>query len=295
MLERLLDVKHHRSVFYVSNVIFWVLGWGSLAVGIWLYTEKNSYAALAPHSYSAMSAAGLCICSGVMVLIISFIGCLGTWMRSRYLMISYFCFVCLLFFTGSITGAMGLFYKESVRHNVKFNLYATINRTHVVEHTLGPQQTIRLTWDQMQSQLQCCGVEGPHDWYFSPQWPKQKFVPDACCNPSFFLGDLHSRVGCGKNAANEPLFYKNGCFEPFTDWLLQHLYVIGIVALMFAFVEVFVLTTSMRLICHLYQQDKHRREDEPTLRYNRNGTTQEGECKLIPRIADEENILRDRE
>lgn len=64
-----------------------MLGWGSLALGIWLYTE-DSYSSLAPNSFSSMSAAGLCISTGAMVIIISFIGCIGIWIQSKCLLVT---------------------------------------------------------------------------------------------------------------------------------------------------------------------------------------------------------------
>ena len=59
---------------------------------------------------------------------------------------------------------------------------------------------------------------------------------------------------CGRDVANHAILYKQvikylvssliiflplkGCATPFTDWLLQHLHIIGMVALIFGIVEV---------------------------------------------------------
>ncbi len=57
-------------------------------MGIWLYIDRNTYAALAPSSYSAMSTAGLCISMGGMVLIIAFVGLVGAWIESKCLLVA---------------------------------------------------------------------------------------------------------------------------------------------------------------------------------------------------------------
>lgn len=52
-----------------------------------MYWEE-AFTFLAPSSYSAMSAAGLSISSGAMVLIIAFVGSIGLWIQSKRLLIT---------------------------------------------------------------------------------------------------------------------------------------------------------------------------------------------------------------
>jgi len=178
-----------------------------------------------------------------------------------------------------MTGVMGYFYRDGVRHTVKFGLYSSINQSYVIDSTRF--QNIRITWEHMQSKLRCCGVVGYKDWFYSSQWPKHRFVPDSCCDASFFKAANGSMRNCGKSEANGHLFYKQGCYELFTDWLLEHLYIVGVVALLFALVEVVVLTTSLRLIFYLNKREKQCC-DEPSYKYTRNGSAiHDGECSLI--------------
>lgn len=51
----------------------------------------------------------------------------------------------------SITGVLAYFYRDAVKHSVKYSLYATINHTYVVDYR--PEHNIRITWDNMQSQV----------------------------------------------------------------------------------------------------------------------------------------------
>uniref|UniRef100_A0A915N410 Tetraspanin n=1 Tax=Meloidogyne javanica TaxID=6303 RepID=A0A915N410_MELJA len=112
--------------------------------------QKNIYSILAPSSYSSMSAAGLCAAVGAMVLIISLVGIAGIWFNSSRLIISYFCFVLLLFIIQCIAGLMGILYKESVYEYAKLNLRHTINLTY------GDNPNADLLWNawaQMQSDV----------------------------------------------------------------------------------------------------------------------------------------------
>uniref|UniRef100_A0A183CBB0 Tetraspanin n=1 Tax=Globodera pallida TaxID=36090 RepID=A0A183CBB0_GLOPA len=257
LLDYLLSVRLHVYIFYASNTIFWSCGWGALAVGIWLYKQKSLYSVLAPTSYSAMSAAGLCVAIGAMILIISFIGCVSVWLKSKSLMISFFCFVSLLFLIQCMTGVMGFMYEGVVKERAKITLLHTINDTYYGDN---PKATLLWnTWNQMQIELKCCGVDNFTDWFFYPRWKGRRFVPDSCCELSKFKVLANSSLNCGKSTESYPFLYLRGCAEPFTDWLLQHLRIVGMMALLFGIVELVVLSSSLRLLYNFHQNEKKRR------------------------------------
>uniref|UniRef100_A0A914HDA4 Tetraspanin n=1 Tax=Globodera rostochiensis TaxID=31243 RepID=A0A914HDA4_GLORO len=253
LLDYLLSVRLHVYIFYASNTIFWSCGWGALAVGIWLYKQKSLYSVLAPTSYSAMSAAGLCVAIGAMILIISFIGCVSVWLKSKSLMISFFCFVSLLFLIQCMTGVMGFMYEGVVKERAKITLLHTINDTYYGDN---PRATLLWnTWNQMQIELKCCGVDNFTDWFFYPRWKGRRFVPDSCCEVSKF-----------------EFLYLRGCAEPFTDWLLQHLRIVGMMALLFGIVELVVLSSSLRLLCNFHQNEKKQRHSDRKRNCAQNGS-----------------------
>nr|CAD7441906.1 unnamed protein product [Timema bartmani] len=62
-------------------------GCGVLGVGVWLRLAYSGYAALLPQ-YSMFSADSLCIAVGVIVFVIAFFGCCGSWFQSRCMLIT---------------------------------------------------------------------------------------------------------------------------------------------------------------------------------------------------------------
>lgn len=250
------DIHRHRQFFIFLNIVFWAFGWGALVAGIWLYMQKNIYSILAPSSFSSMSAAGLCTAVGAMILIISLIGIAGIWFNSGGLIISYFCFVLLLFIIQCIAGLMGLLYKESVYDFAKLNLRHTINLTY------GESPNSALLWNawaQMQSDLNCCGAISHSDWFYYPGWKGMKFVPDSCCNlKSFNLNNsINSTQNCGKSLENiDKVIYKQGCVGPFTDWLLQHLHITKLLTLLLGILEILILFSTLHLLLNFHKNKK---------------------------------------
>ncbi|CAD5217469.1 unnamed protein product [Bursaphelenchus okinawaensis] len=261
----------NRRRFYFSNVVYFLMGAGFLAIGIHLYTEQHTYAALAPSSYSAMSTAGLCVCAGCMIMIVALIGYVGASLASKWLISVYILFVVILFLVQVVTLVVGFLHLDLARERIRHSLYSTINRTFVTDY--GPESSFRLTWDYMQETLECCGVEGYDDWYYAARWPKNRFVPDSCCKAPFF-GET-SRDNCGKTNITK-MFFENGCYQPFTDWLLRHLSVIRVFSVCFIVSESSLLFLSAKILSCLRKLKKASKA--PSYRFTR---THRGDEKLI--------------
>ncbi|KAI6241552.1 Tetraspanin [Aphelenchoides fujianensis] len=163
---------------------------------------------------------GLCVCSGAAVLIMGFVGCIGASLGSKWLLYLYMVFLSLLVLVQLTTGVMGFIHNDVARQRTRHSLFNTINRTLAVQS--GPQATFRITWDYMQKTLKCCGVNNYTDWYFATQWPKNRFIPDSCCDPDHFQANA-SMKNCGKVEKHVDYAFGQGCYELFADWLLHHL------------------------------------------------------------------------
>ncbi|KAI6235656.1 Tetraspanin [Aphelenchoides besseyi] len=263
-VRRICNYEHDvENVKEISVKRLKLLGWASLAVGIYLYIEHHRYANLAPSSYSAMSTAGLCVCAGCTVVIMAFIGCIGASIGSKWLLYLYTTFLALLVLVQITTGAMGFLHDDLARERVKQSLYSTINRTHPVP--TGPQSRFGVTWDYMQKTLQCCGVENFTDWYYATQWPTNRFIPDSCCNPSAFQANA-SMKNCGTIEKHKDYAFKQGCYELFADWLLHHLMAVKMFSVSFVLIEAVLLILTALLISDIRKYQKRR---EPTYRFQR--------------------------
>ena len=74
---------------------------------------------------------------------------------------------------------------------------------------------IKREWDDLQSNFQCCGVDGYKDWHNNLN-SNANDVPDTCCT-----GNAPSQ-GCGKNAGIENAwqsYFTDGCITMMIKWL----------------------------------------------------------------------------
>ncbi|GMR60899.1 hypothetical protein PMAYCL1PPCAC_31094, partial [Pristionchus mayeri] len=232
------------SIFCIANCFLLVVGVCALIVGIWLYLEKNDFVDLTPSSFSALSAAGLCAFSGATIAIISAVGFIAVSIEGRCLLITYTCFVILLILIQSVTGLTGFMYKESTREKIRHDLLSNINRRTATTRA-GRIIRLNVSWDHLHESLECCGVDGPSDWYNNTQWPRNEFVPDSCCDPQKFNGSMHF---CGK-IRNTSLWFKQGCYEVFADWLFHHVHVVSGLSFFLIATEIWVLGATFMVLC----------------------------------------------
>ena len=83
------------------------------------------------------------------------------------------------------------------------------------------------TWDLVQENFKCCGLEGKDDW---------KDTPDSCC-----VGGKEQDYGKIAIGHGHEL-YEEGCLNTFTEFFRDNLYYVGVIAFCLAAVGVLVIS-----------------------------------------------------
>ncbi|TMS36535.1 hypothetical protein L596_003678 [Steinernema carpocapsae] len=253
----------NRWIFLGANAFFWVLGWSLLIVGIWIYSDQHVYSIMVRPSFNPMSSAALCVSCGLAVVIIGFIGFIGAVYESKCMLVVYFLFVAFLFFVQLLTGSLGVLYRERIMDNVRRDLVLHINKPYVSKDHMDPNG-LKYTWDHLQTALQCCGSQNYTDWFRSVHWPKNNFVPDSCCDKSLFK-EGESIENCGQNFEHRDLWYQQGCYKPFTNWLLRHGKFVVAFSFVFIVVDICVFVTALRIFFFVRRKEL----DSGVYRYRR--------------------------
>merc|ERR1712130_992203 len=95
------------------------------------------------------------------------------------------------------------------------------------------------TWDIVQNELHCCGVEAPADWTRerNETFPEGQ-VPDSCC----VGGQV---AGCGAKGDVEK--FKDGCYSLFKAKFIDNIAIVGGVALGVAAIELAIVLFAAAL------------------------------------------------
>uniref|UniRef100_A0A1I8ENQ9 Tetraspanin n=2 Tax=Wuchereria bancrofti TaxID=6293 RepID=A0A1I8ENQ9_WUCBA len=237
MTSYLLSRSAQKQAFFSFNTIFWVLGFGSLLIGLWSYVTKQTYVDLIPSSYGTLSAVGLCIAAGLTVIIITFVGCLGVWIESRLLLLAYIFFICLLFAVQFVVSILTLNYQSDIYRRVRIEMEQSL-KYHGEVFT-----SSQLTWDNLQKVFLCCGVNGPADWFDNQKWSNSSYVPDSCCNKIYF--NNNSSTDCGKDKENWEFWFQQGCSDVYANWIFEEIKIAAYIAVVFICIEFFLLVLAL--------------------------------------------------
>jgi len=226
------------AVFFF-NLIFWILGIAILGIGIWVRTTKGDYATLTS-SIPMASAANLFIAVGIIVMIVGFVGCLGAWKESQCLLMTFFILLLLIFILELTAGILGYLYRGKVETEVKKDLVKELDN-----YGQSGQEGLTNTWDRLQTEEQCCGVNNYTDW---SSWNETR-LPDSCC--------VQHTTGCGEDMSDLTKFHQTGCAMKLEALLGDNLYLIGGVGVAIAVIQILGMIFSLFLCCEVRKSGKY--------------------------------------
>ena len=243
-----------------------------MAIGVWLRISWDTYSRILP-SYHVLSADNLAIGAGALMILIGFCGCCGSWFQSKCLLVSYLAVIVAIMLLEVTAGTLGYFFRAQIRETLHQELVDGIKNKYSENDTFG----MHSTWDHVQTHFNCCGVDTYQDWYHISAWKEEERVPETCCvsvngtsETLFDLDEKNSTEICGRDVARDlPRFRTHGCFKKIRHWILEHLHVVGLTCIIFAFIQFFSIVAALLVVCTMdYKRTRPRKgNSRPT--YNR--------------------------
>ncbi|KAF0300896.1 Tetraspanin-11 [Amphibalanus amphitrite] len=212
-----------KYLLFFSNFLILVGGVAVLAIGIWTVVDKTEFEQLLGTDLYA-SSAYIFVATGVVVTLISFLGCLGAIKEVRCMLFTYFIILLVLFVVLLVGGIVSYVFRHRVKDTIMAQMMAS-------QDEYETNQAAKDAWDAAQSQMECCGVTGPASWtgHVSP-------LPDSCCP---------GPVEPGSCTLDDS--YQAGCKQRVQEFVMEHAAVLGGVGVGIAFVLFLGMVLSMAL------------------------------------------------
>jgi len=204
-----------------------------LGLSVWYYVDAPSFVSVI-HTVGFDLYTTTCIilmAASITVIIITFLGCCGASRYNRCMLWTYFIFVVILL-SGMGVGAYFVLtgdintLKQPFIESLKHYKSPEGGRDTVMEPAQNSTAAaaFNIMWDDFQTDYNCCGVDGWHDWQEYNPYYTSNYVPKSCCDSTMSTG-----VGyCTDTSAD---LHEMGCFSVVVEALTSHSYVIGIVAI----------------------------------------------------------------
>ncbi|CAJ0583916.1 unnamed protein product, partial [Mesorhabditis spiculigera] len=235
--EGMVPRQKKEWAFVVINFCYWALGFTSVILSMWIMRERDQFVELIPIGFAPNSCAGFLLCSGLVIMALAIMAIYANYLKSKRMMASYCLGIGFLVLIQIAIGTISTFTRDDSKLRDDMKRYINLTRITTIN---SEAINVTLSWNYLQKSLHCCGIDGYEDWYYNARWPTGQFVPDSCCDESFFDFRESDYRGCGRLAFQDYV-YKNGCLEPFRSWLWFNQHVVAGFCLFALIVEIFCL------------------------------------------------------
>jgi len=212
------------------NFLFTIAGCVLIGFGAWSQIEAKNYLNFLGENY--VNTPIFIIILGGVIFVIAFLGCCGAWKENRCLIYTYALFLAIILIAQIGAGIAAYMLKGDLNTEVEKNMGEGMTNYRAAGY-----DGVTHTWDIVQENLKCCGVEAPIDWSVKRPdlFSTNSTFPDSCCKGG------HTE-NCGLTAGS--VAYPDGCFKLFKTEFVDNIAIIGAVALGVAGIELLVVLVA---------------------------------------------------
>ncbi|CAH1378719.1 unnamed protein product [Tenebrio molitor] len=209
-----------KYVLFIFNLIFAISGVGIIVAGALVLADVGDFKHFMENELLAPPI--ILIVVAAIVFIVAFLGCFGAIRESYNLLIAFAVCLLIIFIIELAVGIVAAVYKNDVGDAFKGALKKSLAN-------YSNNEAEKIAWDDTQTKLRCCGVEGPDDW-------QGQNLPWSCCHSYDDFGDALSSYCV--NVAKGKYQYHTGCYDELKMKINDNAKILIGVGIGIAFVEV---------------------------------------------------------
>lgn len=243
-----------KYTLFGTNLLIFLLGVAVLGCSIWVLVDRPSFFDILKKVQDVCgdncdgmdsnidlydSAAYILIVISALVIIVAFFGYCGSIKENKCMLGTYFTITLALFIVMVVGAVLG--YSGNLESAIKDPLLNALKKYND-QPTNDNGINYKAAWNNIQSDLECCGVNNVYDWNGSSfNFPAGMNKPEGCCRRGS-SGDLSEAQieECRQNidGPDSTSYYFEGCYTAITNQVKENQNVlvgvaIGVVVVMF--------------------------------------------------------------
>jgi len=191
-----------KYIVFLFNFVFFLTSVALIGIGAYIQIHMTKYLDFLGDSYINTSI--ILIIIGALMLIVTFFGCCGACTENHCMMYTYGTMLALILLSLIGVAITVYIFKDDARELISKNM-----KEGMQSYNKTGSAGVTQTWDIMQSDFKCCGVNNYTEWFAVPMFANND-VPDTCCK-------VNSN-GCGKGASKDKI-YEIGCLSAFEKFI----------------------------------------------------------------------------
>uniref|UniRef100_A0A2M4AUK4 Tetraspanin n=2 Tax=Anopheles triannulatus TaxID=58253 RepID=A0A2M4AUK4_9DIPT len=221
-----LGISCVRYLVFFFNFLFAITGGIVVITGTVIQSYYYHYSNFVGESF--WTAPIVLIVIGSIIFVVACFGCCGAAKESPCMIITFSIFLGVVFLVEIGIGVAGYYKHEQLSGILEKGFNKTLES---YPNDKGAQEA----WNLVQSEMQCCGINGPEDW--EPIY-KNDTVPRACCH----------RMPVGVNKCTREYASTEGCFSKLSNFLGSKSLILAGIGIGLAIVQLI----AVLLACCLY-------------------------------------------
>jgi len=226
MVQLSCGVQCTRASLFALNIVFLLIGFSVMGLGIFVKVNGNFSAISEIHSFTEAFGNDLMQWIGVGLIVIGIFtaclatfGCLGAVLKHRCLLYVYATFLILIIVFEFAVVILTLVVRKDMWNTYDSGFLEIFNHAYSQNRTEAKKLI-----ENLEHKFQCCGVNGPSDYTFHGYE-----IPPSC------------------HPAHSTMVYADGCAEAVVLWLWNKLPIIAGVLGSILFIEIFAVISSLIL------------------------------------------------
>jgi len=233
---------------FLFNFIFFLAGIAITALGAYMAINMKDYfdflgtSELVGDQNIGVSSY-IFIAVGVIVTIISFLGCCAACSDNKCMMGTFATLMALI-----LIAEIGVAITIFIYRGKAYEITKDAMTNGITGYGEAGKEGVTKGWDEIQEQFTCCGVENPGDWKKTISLGANN-APDSCCKiPS---------VGCGKGKLIDPYssLHQKGCLAEFKTFVESKTFLAGGVGLAVIAIQLIAVITGCCLAKKMGDKD----------------------------------------
>ncbi|XP_017772659.1 PREDICTED: leukocyte surface antigen CD53 [Nicrophorus vespilloides] len=191
------DVKFVKYILFLFNLVFAISGIALIVVGCVVLADVGEYRHFMEGRIIAPPI--VLIVAGSIVFIVAFLGCFGAIRENYHMLMGFAVLLLIIFIIELAVGIAAAVYKHDFQMIMKDSMKTSMGQYY-------DSKVDRISWDNLQTKLECCGIEGPTDW-------PAKQRPYTCCHKVREGAQPPEDFHCQAALPGEDILYSDGCFD----------------------------------------------------------------------------------
>lgn len=240
-----------KYIVFLFNFAFFATGCILIGIGAYVQIQMKNYFDFLGNPF--LNSSVIFIIIGCIILVVAFFGCCGACTENACMLYTYSTLMALILCVEIGLAVTIYIFKGDARDFVSNAMQKGMQNYDTAAQS--EHAGVTETWNIVQADFHCCGVESYKDWGNVTFGQSSRNVPQSCC--------ITSVAGCGDKILTQDettaakTIYTNGCFKKLEGVIMDNVAAVAGVGVGIAVFQVLAVIVSCFLAANMRRKDNY--------------------------------------